>query len=226
VGPASGYVVVDLRGQYDSLAVKAWLASTYANPHLVGTTPVFGQDFFWNFIPDGKHLAIILGPPGVERDFETIVPAVVAGTGDLHGSADLAPILEKVDMSQPLWAAGKITPQYKLMNPQLAAFDAVALESRLAEDHLLHIKVLATGNNPIGSIATVTAFNVGVQGILAFVRPATAGYPIFTPVVKVLESIRCDANGGNATMTMEMPPSLFQAMVEAADAAAAPPAAR
>jgi len=224
----SGYLAIVFRGQFDPLAMGRAIETQMPGMHettmsgfrvYCPPSSPYMPDFSY-VIPDEHRVVMILGPPRVLID--SVVAAVAAGKDDLHGSADLSPLLAAADMTQPLWGVAKVTPSFQAAAPILAPFDTLTLHSGIGQDQMLHVKLSASGNDPVGAKSSATTFNTGVADMLRELRPMLTVMPITRPLLRTLESIHCDADGGNANMTMQGPPSLLQAML--GSGSSAPPA--
>jgi hypothetical protein len=216
LSPHSGYLIFVLRGQYDSQALIQTLLSHQAQVagHNVDGVDVFSQNNSepWLFMPSDQQLVVVAGPG--EVPIESIVAAVTQGKGDLHSSPDLSPVLASTDMSQRLWGMAKVTDSYRQYMPILAPFDTIVMSST-RQGKMVDVKVSAAGNDPDGAKASVGTFNGGLSMALAQLRPELILSPLGRPVLKMLESIHCAGDGGNATATMEMPSSLLEAVLSA-----------
>jgi hypothetical protein len=180
------------------------------------------MEFIWGFIADEHHLVIALMNDEInfDKDIKSIVDATTTGANDLHASTILAPLLAKADMTQPLWGVARITNFFRAQAPELAPFDSINLDSKLGDDHLLHIKLSALGNDPAGARKTANDVTTQVANLTVLATPELLQYPMGKPVLNVLRSIHCDSDAGTASMTVDMPPSLFEAMMEAGTAPA------
>jgi hypothetical protein len=214
IGLHSGYLIFVLRGQYDSQALVQTLLSHNVAGHNVDGIDVFSQANSepWVFMPSDQEFVVVAGPGTVPM--EGIVAAVTQGKGDLHASTDMSPGLASTDMSQRIWGLTKVTDSYRQNVPILGPFDTLTLSSTL-HGKMVDVKVSATGIDPEGTRNSVASFNGGLSMALAQFRPALVISPLGRPVLKMLDSVHCTDDGGNATVTMEMPSSLLEAILAA-----------
>jgi hypothetical protein len=220
IAPQTGFVVMVLRGQYDSVAFDQVLQDRHTPVRAAGGMKVYGNADIWFFMPGDDRLVVIIGPgPHI---LDSIIASVMNGKNDLHDSPDLSPMLKAVDATQPTWAVAKVSPSYKILLPVLAPFDTLSLGSRV-QDGMLHVTVSAAGSDPAGAAASVNSFSADCSQVLSQARNNLQGQSMYAPLLKVLESIHCQADGGTATIALEMPPSLGDAMLEAAGPAAQQP---
>jgi hypothetical protein len=213
-----GFLVMVLRGQYDSSAVGRALQARRFPMHVADGLSVYGQADSWFFMPGDDRLVVMIGPRPDALD--SIVAAVMEGKNDLHDSPDLAPMLKAASAAQPIWGVGKVTQSYRTLVPMLAPFDTVAVEGGV-RDHMLHVKFTAAGSDALGAMASVNSFKAEFAPILAQARSALEGQAMYDPLLKALESVHCESSGGTALITLQMPPSLGDAMLQAAGAAPA-----
>jgi hypothetical protein len=163
------------------------------------------------FMPSDRQLVAVLGAANTPMD--TIVSAVTTGTNDLHDSADVSAMLKSTDMSQRTWGLVKVTPSYRANAPILAPFDTLVMSSA-PRGRMLEVTVAAGGNDPEGAKNSVKEFNSALSAAVTHLRAPLMVSPVGRPLLRVLDSIRCSADAGNTTMSMEMPQSLVEAMLE------------
>lgn len=208
VGPNAGHAVVVVRGVFDAKAAAGMLQDPKFNSRPVGGVDVYDVDPITKLFFAGDDRAVlVLGGPNINLPIEAIVAAVTAGQNDLRGSKDVAPLLAAADMTLPAWGVMKVTPSYRQASV-LAPFDTLSLTGKPAGG-ATELKLTASGTDPDGARSAASEFNHGLQQLLGEAKPAAAMFPVAKPLIAVLESIHCAADGGNAAVTAQIPRSLM-----------------
>jgi hypothetical protein len=211
IGGARELVVAVLRGQYDSRAAGRLIRKHQPQP----------SPGYLILTPDDHRLILVsgvaFGPlPGIPG-------AADGGNGTLRDSPDLAPMLKRVDMTQPIWGVGQLTPFRGNAEAIFGPFKTLTLGSTV-DGGELHLKLTAMGNDPEGAKRSVAQMKNDLTILLGRARPFLITMPVGRPVLKVLESIEAQSDGGSATISARVPRRLLDEMLKSGSSHATQPA--
>ena len=203
VGNQTGWVSVIVRGEWDSAGVKAWIREMLP-PQMqwakIGDVEVLIPDKNVEFaFVDSRRIVFMGGPKQALLPTEAIVKAIAAGKGHLLADKEMKPLLDKADLSLPLWGVLKVTDTFRLA-PGLAAFDQLSFSAK-PDGGKLNLNVSGSGSDATQVAGAVKMVNDGVQTALAEIQKR--GLLIVRPGVaqarEFLTTVKCTADGANAT---------------------------
>lgn len=205
VGPNSGYVVVVARGTYDSRGVAEWLHKQQVPSNHVGGVEIFqppGAEMLVCF-PDDHHAALIGSPQGAALPTEEVVAAIKAGQGKLKNVAEMKQLIDAAPANQPIWGVARITPAYA-QAPVFAPFDSIDLGSKRVNGQIA-LTVTAKGKNADKAHDAAVMVENGAAQAAAEARQMVQFMPSLKPVADAMANVKCQSQGGNATLTATMP---------------------
>jgi hypothetical protein len=203
IGDNRGFATVIVRGEYDVPAVKALLEQFGVKKQAVEGMEIHtpAPQFAILFADNGRAVAA-MGPNFDALPIPQLVKAVKTGTGELAQEKEMAGLLDKTDMTLPLWGVMRVTEAFK-QAPALTPFDTVTLAGKRSGQKL-DVTLAGQGTDPAGVKATVDMVNASVQQILPNLRQGVQQMPPMQSMIDVLESLKASADGNQATLTLTM----------------------
>ena len=204
VGNRSGFVVVIVRGLYDTKALKQMLLqAARSNTETIDGTEVFKPDNeFAIFLPSSDRLVLVAGPRKAQTPVAEMIAAVKAGKGALAADSDIGKLVKTVDTTSPIWAAAKMSETYR-KESLFAPFDTMTMTSKIAKG-VQSFKVIAIGTDAEKVAQAVKEFD----GHMAEGRRETARtaerMPAIKPMADFIASIKAKADGTEVTVTASM----------------------
>ena len=204
VGNRSGFVVVIVRGLYDTKALKQMLLqAARSNTETIDGTEVFKPDNeFAIFLPSSDRLVLVAGPRKAQTPVAEMIAAVKAGKGALAADSDMGKLIKTVDTTSPIWAASKLSETYR-KESLLAPFDTMTMTSKIANG-MQTFKLVAVGTDADKVAQAVKEFD----GHMAEGRRETAKHaermPAIKPMADFIASIKAKADGTEVTVTASM----------------------
>ena len=226
VGDKSGYVVLIARAKYDSRAAADFLHKQNVPSSPMGTAEVFqpaGAQMRLCF-PSSEYAVLIASPRDIAPPMVDVLNAISTRQSKLKEVAEMKRLIENVPADQPLWATMKVTPAYAQAS-LLAPFETVDLRSAQQADGT-HLTITGNGSKPDAAKNATQMINGGIANAVDQLRRQEQFMPSFKAFADALQTAKCDANQGNATLTAILPPGqsglLMLPMMFMARATAAP----
>ncbi|MGA2497181.1 MAG: HEAT repeat domain-containing protein [Tepidisphaeraceae bacterium] len=206
IGNQTGWVSVIVRGEWDAAGVKAWIRTIIPAQMQwgkIGNVDVLSPDkeVAFAFI-DSRRILFTGGPQQGLLPTEAVIKSIVAGKGQLLADKDMKPLLDKADMTLPLWGVLKVTDAYR-QAPVLAAFDQLSFFAK-PDGAKLQLNVNGSGSDAGQVAGAVKIVNDGVQTALAEIQKMGVQAIVIPGVGQArqfLESVKCQADGKAATAT-------------------------
>jgi len=217
IGPNDGSVVVIARGLYDAQAAKAALLKTGEIKTTVsplGIEILRPDDHVAILLPSNDCAILVAGANAAELPVDSMLSALKQGKGELTAESDLGKLTKSVDVSQPVWAAIKMTPTYQGADPVFAAFDTVTVVGRMEGD-AQKLTLEAVGPDAQKVANAVAEFDKYVSEAKTGLEGAAAQVPFVQPFLDLLKSVRIKSDGGRATVTATMKGLTASGMVPA-----------
>ena len=204
VGPNEGFVVFIVRGQYDAAAVKGMVVQSQPDSReMVDGAEVLKLDRSVRLIlPDDQRLLFLTGASPETVPLVPTLAAIKSGKGEMAANAELVKLISSIDRSGPIWAAGRTGKGYPDA-PVINAFDTLVLSSKFEADQL-SLQISGEGS-PEKVGPAVDMVNKGVAEAQRGLADAVKQMPALKPVVELLASVKCAAEGGKATLTAKAP---------------------
>jgi len=200
LGPEVGWGVVVFRGQYDSAAARAALRKLQVKSSRVGEMDVFEPDKDMALIcPSNEQVVLIVGAKPEQLPIEIMVKATGTGKGTLANSKDMVKLLESVDTTADAFAVVKVTDSYR-QAPVVQGFDTVTAVLR-HKDKLAGFEVKGQGSDAQKVKDAVDFLNGQVREGINELKGEVQNRPMLKPALDFVQSIRCSADGKNATLT-------------------------
>jgi len=204
VGNRTGFVVLIVRGRYDTKALKEmFLQMGRTNTETIDGTEVFKPDNeFAVFLPSSDRLVLVAGPRRAPKPVAEMIAAVKAGKGALTPDSDMGKLVKTVDTASPIWAVAKMSETYR-KESLFAPFDTITMTSKLANG-VQSFKLVAAGTDAEKVAQAVKEFD----GHMAEGRKETARaaqrMPMIKPMADFVASIKSARDGAKVTVTASM----------------------
>lgn len=203
VSETSGCAVVIVAGQYDAAALNQ-----FARKLKFVFKTVEGQDVFHPdadkaaFLPSNDRLVLIAKPKDQDAPLAEMMSAIKSGEGKLKTTPEMATLLAKVDIKQPVWAVMRVTDAYRKA-PPLAAFDEVTVVGR-RDAAGFHLTVRAAGNDPAKVKAAADIASAMVTQTAKDVRQVGIAMPAMQSLADVLDQMKVSTSAGEAAFTADV----------------------
>jgi hypothetical protein len=204
IGDQKGYVVAIARGRYDSRAVIEWMHKQQIPANLVGGVEIFQPPGAESaiFFPSNEYAVGIASPAGADLPIQEVLDAIKTHQGKLNAVAGMKKLIEGAPADQPLWAVAAITPAFA-KGVVLAPFQTVQLNSRQTEQGL-QVTIAGTGTDAAQTKAAVDMANNGARQAAEQMKQIQQFMPALKAVGDAMASVKCEANGANATLNMKV----------------------
>jgi len=202
IGDKVGYVVVVVRGQYDSKTLAGIARKDGVPTQKAGDVDVlFPDDHVGMICASDDRFVLMAGPDKASMPVEPMGKAITDGKGQLNtpGAKDMVALIKAADTTAPLWAVARMTDGYRQV-PVFAPFDWISLVGKV-KDKTISLRFDGEGPNADQVKGSVDQINQGVQEGINELRREAQQVPFLTPMVTVLESVKCSSDGQKASLT-------------------------
>lgn len=205
-GNNAGYIVVVARGEYDTAAVSALLREELPADRIKHDN---GTEIFWLdqesaiFFPSNERAVIVVGPRRQPVPIEAMAASVRNGEGELKNNEAMGKVLEGIDRTQPLWAAMRVTDNYRAA-PVIGAFDWIRLVGRHENGKAL-LEATAEGTDAQAVQQAVRELEGSVQTAIASMEPMIEQLPMLEPYHAFFKSMKFQTDNARATITGTLP---------------------
>jgi hypothetical protein len=200
IGDKDGYVTLLVRGKYDREAVGAFVRTMFPQMPAIEGVDVLSPD---------EHVAVafatddyIVASAGASQDklpTKPLLAAIRTGKGELMTNAQMAKLIASADTTGRIWAVASVSPAYRGADI-LKPFDTLVLTTK-EENGTLSLKVTAAGSNPADVKAGVDKVNQQLDAARRELPQGVAQLPFLKPLLDLVQSMKCEAAGANATLT-------------------------
>ncbi|MDB5174824.1 MAG: hypothetical protein JWN51_3597 [Phycisphaerales bacterium] len=204
VSDKSGCAVVIAAGQYDAPALNQFARKLKIVFKTVDGHDVFQPDADKSaFLPSNDRLVLVAKPTEQDAPLAEMISAMKSGAGKLKTTPEMANLLAKVDVKQPVWAVMKVTDAYRKA-PQLEAFDEVALVGR-REGPGIHLTVHGTGPDPAKVKAAADLAAAAITQAAKDIRKMASTSPALGNIADLFDQMKVAASGNGASITVDVP---------------------
>jgi len=235
IGPNDGFAAVVLHGQYDAQAVGNLVRKQIPNASTVDGFEVFAPDEHVAFVFASDNRAIAI--TGAAKDKLPVKEVLAASRAKanpaghpLLAAAEFAPFVKALNEKTRGWAVCKVSDSYRAA-PVIQPFDTLTLLTTQEKDGI-SIRLAGAGKDAAGVKGAVDQVNSGLNQARNELPKMVQQIPMLKPVNDLVQGMKCDADGKNATLTgsFQGDPATLIAMpfmffaTERAGMAAPPPA--
>ena len=204
IGDRLGFVVGIARGLFDARAIADVLHKLQVPSHAVSGLEIFQPPGAESaiFFPSDEYAVAIGGPRGNDLPVQQVVDAFKKRHAKLKEVAEMKKLIDSAPPDQPVWAVMKVTPSYA-QAPVFAAFDTVQLTSTRTPDGM-DLVFVGMGNDPEKAKAAADVANAGARQAVEEIRRMEQFMPPLKIVADAMATVKCDAKGGDATLTAQV----------------------
>lgn len=201
VGKEMGFASLMVRGEFDAKAVNRALAELLpTGREAVGGFDVYRAEVARFFVPSNTHAVAMLGAAGLKEPLEELTGNLAKGSGKLSQEKEVADLVNAIEGVPVIWGVIRVTPTYRQMVPDLAAFDSITMVG-LNNAGGVDLNIRGRGGNPADIQATAKRIDEGLKSGLAQIKPMVNAMPAFKPLVEIMESTKITSDAHIATMT-------------------------
>jgi len=200
-GKDTGFASLIVRGEFDAKAVNRALAGLRPGGiEAVGGFDVYSAEIARFFVPSNTHAVAILGGKDLKPVLEDLTGNLRKRSGKLSEEKEVADLVKAIDGEPVMWGVIHVTPTYRQMVPDIAAFDSVTLVGT-AKAGGIDFDIRGRGANPADVQAAAKKIDEGLKSGLAMIKPMANQTPAFKPIVEILESAKVVSDAHRATLT-------------------------
>lgn len=212
-GANQGFGVVIAHGTYDAAAVAELVAGLQgemkSEAKTIDATLVLSPNEHVSFFFPTNDRAVLTAGAN-QLPIEALVSAARTGKGKLAESKEMTALIGAVDVKQPIWGVVQMTPAFR-QDSVLAPFDSIAVVGNQDAGNKLQIQFSGKGSDADKVKDAVKQMKQGIDQGLSQLKQLRQGMqipqiePMLKTVTTVLESIKCEANGKDATLSVSIP---------------------
>ncbi|NQT52020.1 hypothetical protein HQ576_08215, partial [bacterium] len=213
VGDDTGFVVIVVRGAYDAAAASAALQQIGLNATKVDGMDVLAADREFRVIPcSNRRLVMIGGPRQAVMPVEDVIAAIKTPPDALRLNEELAALVRKADVTQPLWAVATLTDAYR-QTPVTAPFDTATLTTQADEKGDLAGTLVAVGKDAEAVKRVADLVNNGIKEGITELTEHAGRMPAMKPMLDILKSIQVNQADATLTITAKLKGSFILPMM-------------
>jgi len=206
IGARSGYIVLAVRGLYNSARAKAALRQMHGQRSRPLVETVGGVDIYKPdrevamMFPSDRRFVLIGGPARDLLPVAEVAQAVSSGRGTLADNKELAVLIRSADRDAPLWAAATMTETYRGALSIFAPLKTATFAARKTPEGTV-FALKAAGEDARKVKEAAAEFDGMLKQAIEQAKEAAGDQPLAKLALEFLKGVKVSQDGGEVRVS-------------------------